>query len=117
MKIRIGFVSNSSSTSFCIYGIRIDEDEQKEIMATHGKGDEAYLCGSIEGLIADLNLGLFTGSADSYGEDICIGQEWSTIKDDETGAQFKEATNRKLELLLKKIVSGVYTIDIGYYNG
>ena len=27
MKTRQGFVSNSSSTSFCIYGVYLDEDD------------------------------------------------------------------------------------------
>ena len=30
MKVRQGFVSNSSTTSFCIYGVTNDEDSLKE---------------------------------------------------------------------------------------
>ncbi len=30
MKIRTGFVSNSSSSSFCIYGVHIGTDKIKE---------------------------------------------------------------------------------------
>jgi len=79
MKIRAGFVSNSSSVSFCIYGIWIDHPEE-ELME-----------------VAE-ELGLYC-HRDQYGDGLYIGEEWSSIGDDETGKQFKEATQEKVNKL------------------
>ena len=37
MKVRNGFVSNSSTSSFLIYGVEIGEDELKEALSSVGK--------------------------------------------------------------------------------
>lgn len=79
MKIRVGFVSNSSSVSFCIYGIWVDHPEE-----------------SLSELAE--KLGLFY-HRDQYGDGLCIGREWSSIGDDETGKQFKEVTQEKINKL------------------
>jgi len=79
MKLRLGFVSNSSSTSFCIYGIWVDNPE-KELRDMAEK------------------LGLFC-QRDQYGDGLYIGREWSSIGDDVTGRQFKEATQEKVNKL------------------
>jgi len=96
MKIRTGFVSNSSSTSFSIFGIWTNENKEQV--------EEA----------AD-KLGLFT-HYDQAGDGIYIGREFSTIKDDETGAQFKRSTQ---ELVSKLPVEKkeCHTITEGWYNG
>ena len=78
MKIRYGFVSNSSSTSFCIYGVSL-ENEDEEIVDAAGK------------------LGLYV----QYGQwdGVYIGREYSSIKNDETGAEFKESTQKLIDQL------------------
>jgi len=103
MKIRHGFVSNSSSQSFCIYGVCIGakevgiEDDDKLM----DKADEA---------------GLFTSYGPEYSDGIYIGREFSTIGDDETGKEFKEGVEKKMEELFgKKIDCGV--CECGWYNG
>ena len=75
MKIRQGFVSNSSTTSFCIYGaMSNDISEDFEDMDLYEVCDE-------------LGIEYHQGP---YGYDNgWIGIEWATIGDDETGAQFK----------------------------
>ena len=79
MKIRQGFVSNSSSTSFCVYGIWVDHPEEE---------------------LRDMaeEMGLFC-HRDQYGDGLYIGREWSSIGDEETGKQFKEDTQEKIDKL------------------
>ena len=78
MKIRYGFVSNSSSTSFCIYGVSL-KNEDEEIAEVAEK------------------LGLYV----KYGQwdGVYIGREYSSIKNDETGAEFKESTQKLIDQL------------------
>jgi len=74
MKIRAGFVSNSSSVSFCIYGIYVDHPEEELEEVAEG-------------------LGLFC-HGDQYGDGLYIGRKWSSIGDSETGSDFKETTGQ-----------------------
>lgn len=71
MKIRINYVSNSSSSSFCIFGIVVDRDEYNEFE----EGEE--LC-SYSGI-------------DNYSEnDVIIGLRPYEMKDNETLAEFRD---------------------------
>lgn len=60
------------------------------------------------------NIGLFC-HYDQYGDGLYIGREWKTIGDDETGKQFKENTQGKINKLpVDKICA---THEEGWYNG
>lgn len=106
MKIRNGFVSNSSSTSFCIYGMYIEDSNDL------GELNE------IEKLIHKVGLEIYY----SY-EDICvfIGKSWSSIKDEQTGKQFKDEIEEKLKKtfpdLFKNFVIQLETYDECFYDG
>ena len=80
MKIRTNFVSNSSSTSFTLYGIRINN--QKEFLEKYG--DEMHKWGLTEysGDYSDY-IGLIISGEFEYSPD-------SDMKDDETKIQFME---------------------------
>jgi len=139
MKKRNGFVSNSSTSSFCIYGVSLDKNWEdilismkknspkkfkifKEEIINECNGKEwiieikkwfndmenediefpeilydlepLYILGK---LIDEGNKNAYT-SQEPYNYDaIYIGKEWSTIGDNETGAEFK----RKIEKQLK----------------
>lgn len=101
MKVRAGFVSNSSSSSFCIYGTSMEFDEviekikesnliPQEELDRLEEEDEWYELGEI----LEEKLGLSTYQSD---DNFWIGKEWSSIDDDETGRQFKENVKSKLE--------------------
>ena len=93
MKTRIGFVSNSSTTSFCIYG----GDVSEEIL------DKLY---------DDKSLEVHSGQE---GERYA-GISWCRIKDDETGLQFKA----RVQGLLKEAVGEPVkcrTIEEAYRDG
>lgn len=129
MKIRQGFVSNSSSSSFCIYGITVDEDEVKEALIAKGATEDelsdglyeyfdswSYDYKKREGKLTAEDIaeqedkffqpgdGFDYHNPHDYGE-IYIGVEWSSIGDDETGSQFKDRIDAKLTELFGKEIS------------
>ena len=90
MKIRQGFVSNSSSSSFHIYGAQVDESEIRKILIEQKKATEEEL--------EEYGVGEFIHELDSPGlacypvpdwDCVFIGRRYSSIKDDETGRDFK----------------------------
>lgn len=104
MKIRNGFVSNSSTSSFCIYGAEIDDD-------TYEKFEE-------------LNIKTFKTLEIEHGEngECYIGLSWPSIKDNETGKQFKERIEAKVKELFKEAELEIpkklefMTIQEAFYN-
>jgi len=93
MKIRNGFVSNSSSSSFCIYGSNFDfNDFITECKLIDDKAKEKYLQ---EGEYWEITekvekeTGLEVHVHDE-SESVWIGKSWSNIGDDETGKEFKD---------------------------
>ena len=90
MKIRTGFVSNSSCTSFCIYGVEIEEDEVCKLLKLED-GDDIY--DVVEVRLKDTKLGFnLLEGIDCY----YIGREWRSIGDDETGRIFKQGVEDEL---------------------
>lgn len=109
MKVRMGFVSNSSSTSFCIFGAMIEEDAIRKLLKKKagktGKEDSEEeddyddIYDEVDTLVSKYKLTSYT---DYDGSGYYIGRELSTIKDDETGKQFKDGVREKLEELFGK---------------
>lgn len=121
MKIRQGFVSNSSSSSFCIYGICKESYDIEEILKAKGVTDEELVDGVSEyfddwsykwrlkdkGLSEEEIQKKCDERVTIRGMDIhhpydgeCgafIGQSWSSINDDETGAEFKARIEKEIK--------------------
>uniref|UniRef100_A0A6M3Y5S7 Uncharacterized protein n=1 Tax=viral metagenome TaxID=1070528 RepID=A0A6M3Y5S7_9ZZZZ len=95
MKIRIGFVSNSSNTSFCIYGKYFDDlsNELKELIESKG-------------------LELIYGQNEGY----YVGRSFTDIKDDETGKEFKERTLKDMKEIFPELTE-LFIQEDGWYNG
>ena len=100
MKLRMGFVSNSSSTSFCIYGTTAE-----------GKGDNFEFIHEIE------KLGLDYHQAHQDSNDLYVGGSLTNCKDNQTMGDFKKEVNKKLKTLLKNEKFECSTREDGWYNG
>lgn len=79
MKVRSGFVSNSSTSSFLIYGAFIEGKTYDEV-------DE--ILEGVEGL---------EWHSPDYSDGVYVGRSWDSIGDDETGKQFKDGITKVLK--------------------
>lgn len=94
MKIRNGFVSNSSSSSFLIFGKSFDgvnflknNEKVKEMI-----DDDEDIYEIMESVFPWSSKKVIEYHMMEYDDTIYVGQSWDKVKDDETGLQFKQRT-------------------------
>jgi len=97
MKIRKGFVSNSSSSSFCLYAACIELEEfyalaeklgaPVHLIESEREGESLELSYEIK-LPKGFECTVDCGEEPSY---YIIGRTYESLKDDETGAEFKQS--------------------------
>lgn len=101
MKIRNGFVSNSSTSSFLIYGIALEDDEIREALGINEDSEDDYGDDTYEALEVKFENEKLQGYSFWHpydGEDgWYIGRSWSSVGDDETGKQFRESIKNDLK--------------------
>lgn len=102
MKVRNGFVSNSSSSSFCIYGAYMDIDELVEKLKNSNLLTEDELEEMEEDGYDGLDEVFSDKDLEFYISEDCtwIGKSWDSIEDDQTGGEFKKLVQTKLWDLL-----------------
>jgi hypothetical protein len=83
MKIRIGFVSNSSNTSFCIFGKYVSYDKYKTLPNT---------------------LDTHSASQYNFDEDYVVGLSPERMINTETVSEFKERVRKMLSEALNEEV-------------
>lgn len=89
MKIRTGFVSNSSSSSFCIIGKYLSEEDIKEIEDRTGE--------DFWDLLTEKNTKVNGRSLVDYGcDDVYIGLDVTDLKDSDCIGDVKKAIAKKL---------------------
>ena len=97
MKVRTGFVSNSSSVSFVIYGAYFEAEDGKI-------KEKGHAC----------DLGVFYAQWDG----MYVGEEWCNIKDDETSNEFKRRIKEKIRTVFgDSVAESCETHKEGYYDG
>jgi hypothetical protein len=94
MKIRSGFVSNSSSTSFCIYGICLNKNEIEKFKPD---GVDSYdWQDQFELELSKIGLDSHTGDP-NWDDSLYIGKGWTSMGEDQTKRQFKEDIENKIK--------------------
>jgi len=94
MKIRTGFVSNSSSSSFAILGIRLPWNEVIDLLQKAGKTDDEIEDDSYT--VLEEEFPELESILDTESEVVYFGNGFLSMKDDETKAQFKKRTEETL---------------------
>ena len=106
MKIRTGFVSNSSSSSFLIWGVRVDSGEFTKFSAeTEDEEDEENEDPDALYNSVDENGDLMRTAYDN--DEVYCGRCPSQCRDDETMGDFKERVQKEVgEIFAKYKVEG-----------
>lgn len=98
MKVRNGFVSNSSSSSFALWGIELQITSLNDLL-----GDGNYFGEEkIDQICSDNHIGYVWAGDDGF---VIIGLNPTDLNDDETVVQFKERIARGISGVLGRPVA------------
>lgn len=107
MKTRQGFVSNSSSTSFCIYGAEFQEYDIKELFGEEWYEELQKICNTFDLEYYDMEY-----------ESVYVGRSWSSIDDNQTGKEFKDGVELSIIHAFPSLkIKNISTYEEAWYNG
>lgn len=118
MKVRIGYVSNSSSSSFCIWGVRLQDfisDNKIESFE-----DELYKRRKLRDnyCIEPSHISTWNGISEYSEEDVFIGYSPDWQKDEETLKEFKTKIVEELNAYgLPVKIEDIQLYNDGGYDG
>ena len=104
MKVRTGFVSNSSTTSFMIYGCAIDRSELIELLGLEIEDEDDCFDELDSALSKALKKTDLVFHLPYEWDSVFIGKSWDTVGDKETGGDFKRSIEAAIEKVLGKAV-------------
>jgi hypothetical protein len=89
MKLKLGFVTNSSSTSFVVMGANINYDEMTSFVDQEKLKDDLF--STLDEVVQNSDLSYSTGPDYGYGspESIMVGIHYTRMRDNETLKEFK----------------------------
>lgn len=91
MKLKLDFVTNSSSVSFVVMGIYLEKSDIKDDMLIEDFGGDF-----IEDVICGTDLSYSFGNPNGYSDQAMIGIHYPKMEDDETLRQFKDRVKKQL---------------------
>jgi len=121
MKIRSGFVSNSSTTSFCVFGVGLESKEVKNLRTFFEETDKITAFDGMD--ICELydvldekfkKIGLSLESHEDYY--FWLGATPEQMGQDETRREFEKRITEKLSGILGKDLECDW-ITYGWYDG
>lgn len=118
MKIRNGFVSNSSSSSFLIYGIQMEESELLENLSLKQTDNEEDAYEDIYEVLDEAfrKTGMVYVCPEGF-DYWYIGRSWDEVKDNETGKQFKERVREEIKKVFKVEDKDFNTLSEAWFGG
>ena len=94
MKLKSDFVTNSSSASFVVIGVRID---QQDIISIQRGPQIDDIYEHMDKLIRGSDLEYSTGDCNYDDSEVMIGMSYTQMQDDETLRQFKTRIQQQIK--------------------
>jgi hypothetical protein len=97
MKIRNGFVSNSSSSSFVVYGYHLSEDDAAEKLGIEESEDGEEFWDTIDAFFDKPEYEDYQYYVGEDDNSLYFGRNLSSIRDEETFKEFKKGVKEQFK--------------------